>query len=314
MPYYIIIVINILGLVKRCTHCYYGQHLGNNCIINIFERFMRWFLIYIAQQLAASVILITNSHTNRKVLGVSYLTQEGDLSAPSSTDNSPVPQNDRPTPNQPATETPQPPSDITSPPAETQQNASENSETETPVEQQGQSSGSENAEQITPELQNTGQSINGNVGKKPEKSLLQSDLPQSVFSPEETLTSSENVNQDSINEAEKENEQLQKTLAPEQQSILLLGFAADKVGDIDKFLRTNDFASTNFATLRLTEEITKIQSVLQRVSVLKKQELSNQLKNLCSRADETLRSAEISVPEQSEQDIEITRGVCLNNQ
>ncbi len=243
---------------------------------------MRWFLIFIALQLTVSVILIANSHTNRKVLGISYLAQE-DPSAPSSIDNSPPPE---------TIETPQSPSDITSPPAETS------------AEQQGQSSG----------LQNVKQSTNGNVGKKPEELLLQGSLPQSVFSPAENLTSSANVNQDSINEAEKENEQLQKTLAPEQQTTLLLGFAADKIGDIDKFLRANDFAGTNLATLRLTEEITKTQSVLQQVSVLKKQELSNQLKNLCSYADETLRSAEISVPEQFEQDIEITRGTCLNNQ
>ncbi len=84
---------------------------------------MRWFLIFIALQLAVSVILIANTHTNRKVLGVSYLAQEKDTSAPSSIDNSPPPE---------TTETPQSPSDITAPPAETS------------AEQQGQSSGLEN--------------------------------------------------------------------------------------------------------------------------------------------------------------------------
>ncbi|GEM_PF-5350618 len=267
---------------------------------------MRWFLVFFVLQLAVSVMLIANSHpSTKRVLGVSYLAQEEDSPTPTSADESSVQQNDQPTTDQSENTQTQPPADKAAPPLETQQNAQENKPAEIPAEKQNASSDSHDAQPSNTE----------NIDQKSESTqTFKSDLPEAVFTPEETLTSSEKVNQDSINEVEKENEQLKNTLVPEQQTTLLLRFATDKVDDIDKFLRTNDFASTNFATLRLTEHLLKTQAVLKQVSPSKRQGLNNQLKNFCAHADETLRSAEISVLEESEQDIEITRGICLNNQ
>lgn len=133
-----------------------------------------------------------------------------------------------------------------------------------------------------------------------------------VLDQNDLLNTPENINTQSIDEAEKEEDTISQTTDPEDQTKLLINFAVDKVKDINNFIETDDFASTNFASQRLNAQIDKAMENLANLTPAKAKQLQKQLANFCSQADYILKTVELSVPEDAEQDIEINRAKCMD--
>lgn len=133
---------------------------------------------------------------------------------------------------------------------------------------------------------------------------------QAVLNPEELINSPDNINSQSVAEAKKEEEQLSQTQDPKEQTKLLVTFAADKVKDMSNFTKSDDFSSTNFAAQRFNSQIDQAISNLKKVPKKDQAPLKSQLQNFCNQADSVLRTVELSVPEESEQDIQMARGQC----
>lgn len=134
----------------------------------------------------------------------------------------------------------------------------------------------------------------------------------SVLNPGDLLNSPEAINQQSLDEAKKEDELIGKTGDPAEQTKLLISFAVDKVKDINNSIKNDDFASTNFASQRFDADIEKAVANLQNLPPNESKQLKKQLTNFCTQADFILRSAELSVPEEAQQDLEINRAKCIN--
>lgn len=133
---------------------------------------------------------------------------------------------------------------------------------------------------------------------------------QAVLSPDDLINSPENIDNKSVEEVKKEDTQLDQTTDPAQQTKLLVDFATDKIKDMNNFSKSDDFTSTNFAAQRFNEQMDKAISNLEKVPVKDQAKLKKQLVNFCDQADKVLRTVELSVPEEGEQDLEIARGQC----
>lgn len=133
---------------------------------------------------------------------------------------------------------------------------------------------------------------------------------QAVLSPDDLINSPENIDNKSVEEVKKEDTQLEQTADPGQQTKLLIDFATDKIKDMNNFSKSDDFTSTNFAAQRFNEQMDKAISNVEKVSPKDQAKLKKQLVNFCDQADKVLRTVELSVPEEGEQDLEIARGQC----
>ncbi len=169
---------------------------------------------------------------------------------------------------------------------------------------------------LNPPTPSVSEQNNGNapIPLPSEEQSLQVLQTMSLLNPADLISSPENINHESIEEAQKEEKKLAEAQTPAEQTELLIHFAKDKVRDIDTFLRIDDFASTNFAVQRLSLDIDKALETIQTMPLFQQFSLKKQLTSFCKQADEILRSAELLVPEESEQDIEMSRGACLNSQ
>lgn len=135
-----------------------------------------------------------------------------------------------------------------------------------------------------------------------------------VLNPQEVLNSLEALSPQAIDEAKKEEAQISQTTDPSDQTKLLINFTADKVKDISTSIKNDDFSSTNFASQRFNENIDRAYDNLQKLPPAQSLQLQRQLAGFCAQADFVLRSAELSVPEEVEQDLEINRAKCLSLQ
>lgn len=133
-----------------------------------------------------------------------------------------------------------------------------------------------------------------------------------VLNPEELTSSSESINPQAIDEVKKEEAVLDKIADPEKQTAQLLINSVDKIKDINQEIIKDDFASTNFASQRFNDQIDRALENINSLPKAQAQKLQVQLTKLCNQADLVLRNAELSVPEDLEQDLEINRGRCLN--
>lgn len=135
---------------------------------------------------------------------------------------------------------------------------------------------------------------------------------ESILNPTDLLNSPDAINSKSVEEIKSEATQLEQAKTPQEETKLLINFSVDKVKDITNFIKKDDFTSTNFASQRLNEDLNQAVTNLQNLPPKDKTQLQNQLRSFCQQADFVLRSSELSVPEQAEQDLEINRGICLN--
>ncbi len=133
-----------------------------------------------------------------------------------------------------------------------------------------------------------------------------------LLAPEDILSNPEVVNEVQQEKVKNEEDKISQESSPSGKVQLLLNFAQDKVTDLNQSLLTDDFATANFAALRLNDQV---RQAAENVNVAQQaQDLKIQLKTFCKKADFTLRSTELIVPQDSEQDLEIARGTCLSLQ
>ncbi len=131
-----------------------------------------------------------------------------------------------------------------------------------------------------------------------------------VLSPGDLINSPDGLNPKSVDRAKNEDDQIDKTSDPTEQTKLLVEFATDKVRDMNNFTKSDDFASANFAAQRFNEEMDQAIGNLDKVPQKDQPQLRKQLTNFCDQADRVLRTVELSVPEGSAQDVQIARGQC----
>ncbi len=133
----------------------------------------------------------------------------------------------------------------------------------------------------------------------------------SVLNPTDTINSLEGIKEQAVQEALKEEETIAAATNPIDQTKLSIDYAQDKVRDINDALKTDDFASLNFASQRFNQNLDRAVEKLDLVSPAESGKLKKQLSNFCDQADLVLRYSELAVPEEVEQDLEINRGRCL---
>ncbi len=156
-----------------------------------------------------------------------------------------------------------------------------------------------------------GSSANPNSSQEspanPEENFTQT---AAVLNPSDLINSPDNINSQSVDEAKKEEDQIAQTTDPIKQTELLINFAIDKVKDMNNFSKLDDFTSTNFAAQRFNDQMDQAIGNLDKFSPKDRTRLKKRLVNFCNQADLVLRTVELSVPEESEQDLQIARGQC----
>lgn len=133
---------------------------------------------------------------------------------------------------------------------------------------------------------------------------------QAVLNADDLINSPDNISDQSVQEAKKEDEKISQISDPKQQTLTLITFATDKVKDMSNFTKANDFSSTNFAAQRFNNQIDQAISNLEKLPSKDQVRVKQQLINFCNQADQVLRTVELAVPQESEQDIQMARGQC----
>ncbi len=126
------------------------------------------------------------------------------------------------------------------------------------------------------------------------------------------LSSPDSISEEVTNKTKDEETKIENTKAPQEKATLILDLAKDKVTQISQNSDQNDFAGANFQATRLTDQLQKVQDIIKTLPTGQSLQLTRQLQNFCKRSDFSLKSNQLIVPEQSEQDVEIARGQCLS--
>lgn len=291
-------------------------------------------------------------HTLKKVLGAStFLAQDDSSPDQSPSDQSTSPSNDQgqPTtqPNDSSQTTPPseqtPPRDqITTAPAEqttepiptaaptpaktfdvnSQQNPSQNSTSNSPD--------TSLLEEVTPtafpsaepqsELISPSPTSSENASTFPDTTALTATSPDlinssasvAVTDPSSLIANPQQIDETVMQKAKEEDQVLAQPHTPQQAATTLISFAKDKVIGIDTSLKTNDFATSSFLTQRLNEQLDQATQAVNNVSSPQTVQAKQSLQAFCKQADLALKTEQISVPEDLEQDVIIVRGKCLD--
>ncbi len=149
---------------------------------------------------------------------------------------------------------------------------------------------------------------------QPEQLQKSAQDNMAVLNTDEIVSSSEGINQQSVDEVKKEDQMLSQITDPAKQTAQLITFSADKVKDIHENIIKDDFSTTNFASQRFNDILGQAVKSLDQLTPKQAQDLKSKLNNFCNQADMVLRTAQLSVPEGMEQDLEINRANCLATQ
>lgn len=276
-------------------------------------------LLLAVQILTALVITVSAPKISKNILGV-QLTQEVPPDQ-SPSDSSAPPSSDQITPDQPPADQP-PAATATTEPSPTTTNVpiappsevspSPTSEQTPPQEPAASPSPAETTPASSPSPEPASESSLQQSKQDTAVSQLTDTQTTAVLNPDELLNSAEGLNKQMVADTQNEENKLSQTTTPSQQNKLLLEFAKDKVDDIEKSLKSDDFSAANFSAQRLTDQVNQVLDNLTKLSPTEASQTKKTLQNLCKNADFSLRSDELGVPEKSEQDLEITRGTCLS--
>lgn len=168
--------------------------------------------------------------------------------------------------------------------------------------------------EITPSLSEIAQGNSVQESTFSTDTSLSSTVNDNVTNPGSSIETADNVAQTVIDKAGKEDQEIEAEQDPKQQTDSLINLAGEKVTDINQSISQNDFSTGSFLTQRLTNQIEKAQENLQKINPADKKSLEQKLKTFCKQADLGLKSEQLTVPEELEQDIEIARGLCLSVQ
>ncbi len=168
--------------------------------------------------------------------------------------------------------------------------------------------------EITPSLSEIAQGNGAQESTFSTDTSLSSTVNDNVTNPGSSVETADNVAQTVLDKARKEDQEIEAEQDPKQQTDSLINLAGEKVADINQSISQNDFSTGSFLTQRLTSQIEKAQENLQKINPADKKNMEQKLKTFCKQADLGLKSEQLAVPEELEQDIEIARGLCLSAQ
>ncbi len=285
------------------------------------------FLILIAAEIISAALIIGASTTktlNHKILGTQIAQAVSPDASPAPTDSpttAPPPTNSSPPPATDQTAASPNPEDImTSPPAPGDPFAATS-----PDQYPTNPEAAPSQPALSPEPSGKAKSPTPAQSPEAQASAAPSATPDQLnpidYSPSQTialvdptqlLSSPENISEDTINKIRDEEKKIENAQTPNQKANLLLGLVQDKVAQIGKSSGQNDFASANLDTLRLTAQVQKIQSILTSLPPNQSLPMTQRLQSFCKSTDFTLKSTQLIVPEEAEQDVEIARGICLS--
>ncbi|GEM_PF-1837013 len=149
------------------------------------------------------------------------------------------------------------------------------------------------------------------TANSPESSVSQT---EAILNPENVANNTEHIDKESVDAVKKEDDSISQAQTSDEKEKLLITFAKDKVNDIEKNLKEDDFTTTAFATTRLTDEIDRATQQIQQAPPAQREKLTQQVSVFCREADLQLKNQQLSVPEESEQDMEISRAKCFDYQ
>lgn len=293
---------------------------------------MQVFAIILAMQIIIGGIILNTSsnsspaksvrHSIKQVLGSSLLAQDAtptDTPTPDQPTDTPTPDQTQPTdtpiPTEQPTDTPavadtptpdqiQPTDTPTLPPTE--------DISPTPTQEQNTPSPIDtiipSIDQISPTSTSESDTI------PTSDSSLPPQINAVIINPSDVLTNTDNINQSAINISNRQDEALALAVTPQEKTNLLISSAQNNVQEITTNLVSNDFTTTSFLTQRLVGELTQTQQVVQAAPAINQNQLQQEAKAFCQKVDFSLKTQQLQVPEELEQDIEIARGTCLNIQ
>lgn len=129
---------------------------------------------------------------------------------------------------------------------------------------------------------------------------------------DDLISSPIEVDKQTERKANQEDQSLENATAEKQQA-LLIDYASNKILDLAKTIKSDDYSTASFLTQRLNDQLDKAQNIIASNPTIANVGRQS-LKKFCSRADLILKTEQLAVPEELEQDIEIARGKCLNIQ
>lgn len=133
-----------------------------------------------------------------------------------------------------------------------------------------------------------------------------------IVNPTDVSTNLESISPQSVAQVVGEEKKLSEITDPVAQTEVLLNFSGRKIEDVNNFLKSNDQVSVSFASQRFDDQIAKISDNLNVLTGPSATSLRKETARFCRRADLSLKSAQLMVPEGVEQDLEINRARCLN--
>lgn len=266
---------------------------------------MLFLPVILVFQLTLSIFLLSHPSINqqanqRKVLGITKLAQD----TTSDTSNGPTQDT--------SSESPSPASDVTS---NNQANPTDQSQNNpTPTESPNSS-----MPDVTNQIFNSSSpssenplfpSSNPQSANQPEAN--QHDSSGIVLNPDETTSNPDNVNPATVKEAQEQDKNLDEANTPEVKADISIANALKEVKQIDRSVTQDNFADVNFVSQRFSNQIDETLNIIAQLPSDKAANLKQSLKSFCSQANLVLQSVQLSVPEESEPDLELDRAKCLN--
>lgn len=248
-----------------------------------------------------------------QVLGIKIAQVDDSTPAPTDSTNAPPPPADQPPPPPPPDQTPPPappPDTTSSPPPTTDQSQPAGGTAETPVTEHPNQPPFP-TETPSPAAQPVENQPTPTPEPSPSEQEAQATQTQAVLDPGSLILNPDQIDSQSVKEIKTEEDKLAKTTDPAEQTKLLVNFASDKISDINNFVKQDDFTSTGFASARFSDQISQAFDKLETLSPKQAAQLKVQIDRFCQKSDQTLRTTQLAVPEDLEQDLEINRGLCL---
>lgn len=144
--------------------------------------------------------------------------------------------------------------------------------------------------------------------------MLDTSSSVAVTNQDSLIANPQEISDSATQTAKQEDLTLTPSQAPQQKENNLITFAGNNIASLDNSLRQNDFSTSSFLTQRLSDQIDQTQQVLHTVSQADYTADKEKLAAFCKQADLTLKTQQLVVPEDMEQDIVIARAKCLATQ
>ncbi len=124
----------------------------------------------------------------------------------------------------------------------------------------------------------------------------------------------ENVAEPVTEKAVAEDEQLAQIITPAEETESLINFAGQKDEEISALTEAGDFTTTDFVVQRINDQLDQALNNIGSLSAEDAAPLKEAIAALADKAEPVFRAEQLVVPEDLEQDLEITRGKFLNIQ